>query len=45
MYIIGESEFLDDLQPVFVKDGNQGDEWKRAEIYVDKRDEPYQVLG
>ena len=43
VYIMGESEFIDDIQPVFVKVGNQGDEWRRGEIYIDKRDEPYQV--
>ena len=43
VYVRGDSEFIDDLQPLFIKSGNQGDVWKRGDIYIDKRDEPFQV--
>ena len=43
VFIRGDSEFIEDLQPVFIKDGNQGDVWQRGDIYIDKRDEPFQV--
>lgn len=45
VYVIDESEFIDDddVQPVFIKSGNQGPDWQRGEIYIDQQDEPYQV--
>lgn len=43
VFVKGESEVLQDLQPVFNKNGNHGDVWHRGDFFIDDRTEPYQV--
>jgi len=43
VYVKGVSEDLDDLDPSFQLEGNQGDQWHRADFAVDNKTEDFVV--
>ncbi|XP_052217964.1 zonadhesin-like isoform X2 [Dreissena polymorpha] len=43
-FIKGVDEDLKDLQPVFVKEGNQGEDWHKADFFIDTRTDSYQIV-
>ncbi|KAL3841866.1 hypothetical protein ACJMK2_019963 [Sinanodonta woodiana] len=44
VYVRKQLQEFGDLQPIFYKEGNQGDEWKYGNIYIDKMTDPFQIV-
>ncbi|KAL4225292.1 hypothetical protein ACF0H5_015982 [Mactra antiquata] len=44
VFIVDESQFIDDVQPTFSTSGHQGTEWLRGDIHIDEQDESFQII-
>ncbi|XP_060607387.1 mucin-5AC-like isoform X2 [Ruditapes philippinarum] len=45
VFVLDQSQYIDDddVKPLFYIDGNQGDQWHRGNIFIEKQDEPFQI--
>ncbi|XP_050407926.1 mucin-2 isoform X1 [Patella vulgata] len=44
VFVKPESKILDDIDPEFYMDGNQGPEWKRGSITIEQQTEVFQII-